>query len=186
MIACTLCQAPLPPEALSTPGLAACASCGSRIRADVFPALLEGRAPARPGEPLVVDGDASCFLHPRKKAEGVCDQCGRFVCALCEMEIAGQRLCPACVERGEGKGKLEVLANHRVLYDNVALGLAIYPLLLFFVTCITAPAAICVAVRHWNSPSSVIPRSRVRHVLAIVIATAEMTGWGLFLSGRLA
>ncbi len=186
MIACTRCQAPLPPEALSTPDLAPCPTCGSKIRADVFPALLRDPGPARPGETLVVDGDASCFLHPRKKAEGICDQCGRFVCALCEMEIAGQRLCPACVERGEGRGKLEVLSNYRVLHDNIALALAIYPLVIFFVTCITAPAAIYVAVRHWNSASSVIPRTKVRHVLAIAIAALQIAGWGVVLHRLLA
>lgn len=185
MIACTRCQAPLPPEALSAPGLAACRSCGSRIRADVFPALLHAPAPARPGESIVLESDASCFLHPRKKAEGVCEQCGRFLCALCEIEIAGQRLCPACVEKGEGKGKLEALTSHRVLYDNVALALAVYPVLLVFVTCITAPAAIYVAVRHWNSPSSVVRRTKVRHVLAILIAAAQIAGWGLALHGLL-
>ncbi len=185
MVACTRCHAPLPPEALSTPGLATCRTCGSRIRADVFPALLNAPAPARAGEFLAADGDASCFLHPRKKAEGVCDQCGRFVCALCEIEIAGQRLCPACVERGEGKGKLEALMNHRVLYDSVALGLAVYPVLVFFVTCVTAPAAIYVAVRHWKSPSSIVGRTRIRHVLAIVLASAQIAGWGFALHALL-
>ncbi len=185
MIACTRCQTPLPPEAVSTPGLAACRSCGSLIHADVFPALLRAPAPARPAESLVIDSDASCFLHPRKKAEGVCDQCGRFVCALCEMDIAGQRLCPACVERNEGKGKLESLANYRVLYDSIALGLAVYPLLMFFVTCVTAPAAIYVAVRHWKSPSSIVGRTRIRHVLAILIATAQIAGWGVALHALL-
>jgi len=61
----------------------------------------------------------------------------------------------------------------------MALALAAYPLLIFYFTIITAPAALFVAIRHWNSPSSIIPRTKIRFVLAIITALMELAGWGV-------
>ena len=61
----------------------------------------------------------------------------------------------------------------------MALALAIYPLIIFYFTIITAPAALFIALRHWNSPSSLIPRTKIRLVVAIVFALLEIAGWGV-------
>jgi len=178
-VCCTKCQALLADKLFNQPALQPCPACGTPIQVEIFPALFRPFTPGKAGEPIVVDGESSCFYHPQKKAAVVCVACGRFLCALCDCELGGQHLCPACLEAGQQKGKIKSLENHRTLYDSMALALAAYPLLIFYFTIITAPAALFVAIRHWNSPSSIIPRTKIRFVLAIITALMELAGWGV-------
>jgi hypothetical protein len=68
-----------------------------------------------------------------------------------------------------------------VLYDSIALSLAVYALLIFYLTLVTAPIAIFIAIRHWNSPRSIVHRTKIRLVLAIAIAAAELVGWAVLI-----
>ncbi len=111
-----------------------------------------------------------------------CDHCGRFLCSTCEIELAGQHFCPQCLESGKKKGNLPQLQNRRTLYDSLALALAIYPLLVFYLTFITAPLVFYIAIRYWKAPTSVIGRTKWRFVVALIIAGAEITGWAVLLS----
>jgi hypothetical protein len=72
------------------------------------------------------------------------------------------------------------LENRRILYDSAALGLAVLPLVVFFfwfLTLATAPAAIILAIYSWRKPNSILPRTRIRSWLAIVIAALQIAGW---------
>lgn len=153
--------------------------CGSQLQVEVFPALFRRINPGRDGELSMVDGESSCFYHPQKKAVVPCQGCGRFLCALCDCELHGQHFCPACLEVGQTKGKIKNLQNTRTLYDSVALSLAILPLLLFYFTVVTAPMALYISFRYWNAPMSLLRRSKVRFVLAIVLSTLQIIGWGV-------
>jgi hypothetical protein len=41
---------------------------------------------------------------------------------------------------------------------------------------------IYLTVRHWKSPSSIIARSKIRFILAFIIAGVQIAGWVLFFS----
>src|SRR5262249_31750627 len=94
-------------------------------------------------------------------------------------ELHGEHFCPACLEAGQKKGKIKKLENERTLYDSIALSLAIVPILFFYLTIITAPAALYFAIRYWKAPRSIVHRTRVRLVLAIIFASLQIVGWGL-------
>ena len=182
MIQCTKCEASLPVELLNAPGLSACPQCGALVRVDAFPALVNPPASTQEGEKLVTDTEAGCFFHPRKKAVVSCDGCGRFLCALCDVEIGGRHLCPLCLETGKKKKKMKNLETHRELYDNISLSLAVIPgitLIFWFLTIITAPMSIYIAIRHWNSPTSILPRTKVRFIIAIIFSLLQIGGWAL-------
>lgn len=182
-VACPKCKSPLPEEAWTFEESqdVLCRACGSPLAVQVFPALFRPAEASSVGEAVVVEGEASCFYHAAKRAVTSCEACGRFLCALCDVELNGAHLCPNCLDSGRKKGKLTNLQNHRVLYDSFALALAIAPLLVWPITCITAPVAVFYAVRYWNAPSSLIPRTRVRALLAIIIGLLEIGGWGIFI-----
>jgi hypothetical protein len=129
------------------------------------------------GESLVNGSEAACYYHSGKKAATVCDSCGRFLCQLCDVAFNRRHLCPICLETGKKKGRLKNLENHRTLYDSMALYLAVAPILLVWVTIITAPAAIFVAIRYWRAPGSIIPRTKVRRILALLIAGMQIGTW---------
>lgn len=183
LLACTKCRASLPPALYNAPDLRPCPACGAWTQVEVFPAALRPPGPGTVGEAVMVEGEASCFYHPAKKAVLPCESCGRFLCAVCDVEMNGVHLCPACVESGKKKGRLKQLENRRTLYDSLALAVAVYPMILVWPTLIGAPASIYIAIRYWNAPSSVVPRSKWRAILAIVLALLQIVGWiGIFIA----
>ena len=177
MLSCTKCNTPLSGQMINSYSLIPCPSCESLLRADVFPALYREFPTGRSGDTLQMDKEAGCFYHPRKKAVVPCSACGRFVCALCEVALNGDHLCPACFEKGKTKRKIKSLENQRTCYDTIALLVATVSILLYWFTIFTAPFAIYLTVRHWNSPSSIIPRTKIRFVMAFIIASLQIAGW---------
>jgi hypothetical protein len=180
ILACSKCGGALLPEGLwQQDKLAPCPSCGASVQIEIFPALFRPMAAGQAGEAVIFEGESSCFYHPQKKAVVHCQGCGRFLCALCDCELHGEHFCPGCLEVGRIKGKIRRLENQRVLYDDIALAVAILPLLIFYFTLITAPIALYMALRYWNAPRSIVHRTKWRFVLAIVFAVLELAGWGV-------
>ena len=123
----------------------------------------------------LVEGEASCYEHRSKRAVALCSHCGRFLCGLCEVEVGGSVWCPECLGASGSRPKLAALETSRTLYDSIALTLATWPLFIFFYASVfTAPAALYVAIRYWNAPSSLVPRKRWRQIAAILIAGAQL------------
>jgi len=180
-VACTSCGTPLP--LLPGAGLKTCrcSGCDAELQVEVFPAFFRDAGRVEAGEALGADGEACCFYHEKKRAAAVCEQCGRFLCSLCEVRIGGKNICPVCVDRGRVEGSLEPIVTRRTLYDGIALSLSFMPLLIPFLTFLTAPVALYVAVRYWKSPGSVIPRTKFRFVLAMLFALLQVGVWSYFL-----
>jgi hypothetical protein len=161
------------------PDFAPCPACGLPLLTEVFPALFRKTSAGQSGQAVMVEGESSCFFHPQKKAVLPCDSCGRFLCALCDCALQGRHFCTTCLEAGSTKGKIKSLENQRTLYDRIALSLAILPLLIFYFTIVTAPMTLYIAIRYWNAPGSILRRSRIRFIIAIVIALLEISGWAI-------
>ncbi|HVP78297.1 MAG TPA: hypothetical protein VMV04_10405 [Thermodesulfobacteriota bacterium] len=175
-ICCTQCRTPILAAYYNTSKLISCPSCHAPIRIDVFPAFYHGLQPGKEGETLM-DDQASCFYHPQKKAVIPCDHCGRFLCALCDVEFGGKHLCPACMETGKKKGRIVNLDRQRVLYDSVALKLAVFPMIIFYFTLVTAPIALYLAIHHWKSPTSLVRRTKIRFIFAMALAGLQILAW---------
>jgi hypothetical protein len=186
-IACLRCQTALPSAAVSTAASVPCPACGAETLTAIYPALFRPPAAASAGELLATEEEASCFYHSRKRAATACELCGRFLCALCDVDFHGRHLCPVCIERGAKKEQLPTLDTHRMLYDGVALALAILPIFLcIFVTFITAAMAIYVAIRYWNAPGSIVGRAqKPRFVFAILLSIAQLVVWAAIVVRRL-
>ena len=174
MIVCTGCRVSLQSAFLNRPNLSDCPGCGVPLLVEIFPALFRNPSGARVGDAVLVEQESSCFYHAQKKAVTLCEACGRFLCALCDLEFAGQHLCPQCLESGRRKGKVKNLENHRTLYDSIALWLALFPLLLYPFVVLTAPIAVFIAIRYWHKPSSILPRTHIRKILAIFFGSIEI------------
>ena len=178
-ISCSQCKTVFQPGLYNTQGFVACPRCLTPSQISVFPAFFRSVEAAVPAARLL-DSESSCFYHADKQAVIPCDLCGRFLCALCDMEFAGQHVCPACLEQRKKKGTEKKLEARFVQYDQIALSVAVLPLLLmpfWFMTLLTAPAALYIVIRHWKTPLSILPRSRARMAVAGLIAVAEIIGW---------
>lgn len=179
MLNCPECQATLAKEYFNQEKLVHCPVCKAKFRTDVFPAMYRPINRSGSGDLLTADRQASCFFHQNKKAMITCSSCGRFLCALCDLEIDGGHMCPLCLQSGRSKRKLKNLENNRVCYDSIALYVAVLPILTFWLTVLSAPIAISISIRYWKYPSSIIPRTKVRFIAAICIAALQITGWVL-------
>jgi hypothetical protein len=173
---CSACSEIIPEE-LYNSGLVHCPHCQRFIQAEVFPALIRP-AVVHSGEERL-EKEASCFFHDNKKAAISCGACGRFICSLCDIEFDGRHLCPSCLSSGHKKHKFKNMENRRVLYDNIALSLAILPNIFFFITFLTAPAVFYFVIRYWKAPSSIIPRTKIRFIFAACLAFLQIFGWSL-------
>ena len=182
---CDKCRAVLPDALFNTPEPVGCPGCHAPLLVQVFPAFYREQAGARAAESIASDEDASCFYHPRKKAVVPCGQCGRFLCALCDLELDGRHLCPGCVEAGRAAHGTLALQNGlllqgRTLHDKIALSLAaapLFPVFLFF-SLFTAPAALFMVVRYWNEPRRrPVPAGRGRLIVAGLLALTQLVGW---------
>jgi hypothetical protein len=185
-ISCTQCHAPILTGYYNTPDLFPCPSCHVPIRIDVFSAFFRGLRPGESGE-ASTDEQASCYYHPQKQALIPCDHCGRFLCALCDVKWGERHLCPVCLETGKKKGRIINLDRHRVLYDDTALGVALIPVITVWFTAVTAPIALYLAIRHWNSPTSIVRRTKIRFILALALSGLQILAWAtwiLFLVSR--
>jgi len=184
VLTCGACDAPIPYEAINGASPVPCRRCGAHLEAAVFPALFSEIRPGTPGERVLFDDESSCFYHTARKAVVPCDICGRFLCALCDIELNGQHLCPSCIDAGKNKGKMEELENQRTRYDRLALALAMLPALLItmYFTIFTAPAALFVTLRYWKAPLSPVRPWRWRFVLAFLLGVMEISAIGLFIT----
>jgi hypothetical protein len=175
-LACPRCYIPIPAGDLNREH-AFCAACRAPLSALVFPAFISKPQTPTSGTPVLEAGESSCFYHPLKRAVAPCDQCGRFLCGLCQVEFLGQNWCPRCIQASSQKGQLAHLDSSRSLYDNMALMLAIVPALLIWPTIITAPVTLYLVIRYWRAPSSILPRTKIRFYIAALLAIIQIAAW---------
>ena len=178
-LACARCDMPLPEWELASGGVATCTSCGSRNQARIFPAAL--RAPGRIETEAALDGEATCFDHPGKRAVAACRHCGRFVCPLCSVAFGDEVWCPSCVAAGAGPARGANPETSRVLYDSIALLAPPLSLLLWPLSLIAGPGAVFLSILKWRAPLSLVRRNRWRFVLGVLGGLVETTGWALLL-----
>jgi hypothetical protein len=157
-----------------------CPECRGAVRVDVFNAFHNPPVYGAVGDAVQQQGQAECFYHPGKQAVVHCSACGRLLCSLCEVQLAGLTLCLRCIETGRKKQKISNLEHQRMLYPNIALALAVIPALFVFPTLITGPAAIFVALRYWKAPTSAVKRMRWRSLVAILFGSGQVAAWAFF------
>jgi hypothetical protein len=178
-IRCTECGFPLSNDILEARDFRPCRFCGSETMALVFPAMFASAAVPTTAEMAAGAGDATCFYHLSKRAAAPCSQCGRFLCALCSVQLSGAVWCPECIEAARTRKRVVNLESQRTLHDSIALAVATWPILLFFYpSLITAPAALFFSIFYWKRPTSIVRRHpKFRLVLAIIFSLIQIGLW---------
>ena len=176
-VLCPRCQSSINDITLGPGSFTRCPQCLSAFEMEIFPAFFRRQSQAAEAETVLIEGESTCFYHADKRALLPCQGCGRFLCALCDCELHGEHFCPSCLEVGATKGKIKSLENRRTRHDSIALMLAIAPMLFFYATLITAPVTLYIVIRHWKTPLSIVRRTRIRFVIAAVLASLQIVGW---------
>jgi hypothetical protein len=114
---------------------------------------------------------ATCFFHPDKAFQACCQRCGRFLCALCDLQLGAEHVCPTCFERGRADsglagGKAEW--RHRdVLYDSISVALGWGWIIVWPVIVAALPITIFLHVKYRKAPRAyLLPRSGWRFWVA--------------------
>lgn len=157
-VICPSCQGRVTPAETETVRQK-CPYCQKQLQIRVWPVVRQNTNAA-----AALSDQATCFFHPDKAFQACCQRCGRFVCALCDLQLGAEHVCPTCFERGRadsgaGAGKAEW--RHRdVLYDSIALTIG-WAWILFWPAVVAAiPAVIFLHVKHRKGPRAyLIPRS---------------------------
>ena len=156
-ISCPGCKGDVAPVDTQA-GWQTCPYCEKRLRIRVW-----GSVQQNTNTVAAISDQATCFFHPDKAFQACCQRCGRFVCALCDLQLGAEHVCPTCFERGRANsgaetGKAEW--RHRdVLYDSIAVTIG-WGWILFWPVIVAAfPAAIFLHVKYRKAPRSyLIPR----------------------------
>ena len=170
------------------PAVEQCPSCKRAMRVVIFPSFHRPVIKGATAETVMVEGEAACFYHARKRAQVPCDDCGRFLCAVCDLELNGRHLCPQCLETGAKKGRVQSLERGRFRWDQVILHLVLVPLVICgLLLPLTSLATLALVVWKWKSPPSLVSNTRLTLMVCAVFAMIEFVGssalWWLFVAG---
>jgi hypothetical protein len=171
---CPRCKVPL--DGIEEAGEGVCGDCATVFQYTLFPAHRRTRPVARAVRSI--EGDATCYFHAQNQAASVCDDCGRYLCAVCEVIEDQSRLCPPCI--ATRRKKVTQKADELVAYDSIALTLAVLPVVLWPITLVTAPATLGVVIFGWKKPRSLVRPGAGRFVLAVIVALIEIVVWAVF------
>lgn len=154
VVSCPNCSGDI---ALDETGSRTCPYCDKQLQIRVWPIVRQHTNAA-----TALSDQATCFFHPDKVFQACCQRCGRFVCALCDLQLGAEHVCPACFERGRAgsdAGKAE-WRYRDVLYDSIGLTLGWGWILVWPVFVVAFPAVIFLHVKYRKAPRSyLIPRS---------------------------
>jgi hypothetical protein len=185
---CARCSYPFPANPEDWRTITQCPRCDAPIQVTAFPKLGKTIETGREGENILIEGESACFYHANKRAVVPCDKCGRFLCALCDIQFGASHLCSQCLDSANKKGTASPVEVKRIRYDQIVFALAILPLVLCLMPAfVTAPLAIAISIWKWNAPVSLVARTRPRFVAATVLAFLELaavTTWTIFIFKR--
>jgi hypothetical protein len=145
-----------------------CPYCQKQLAISVWPVVRQNS-----NATAALSDQATCFFHPDKVFQACCQQCGRFVCALCDLQLGAEHVCPVCFESGRAETGAEaskaVWRYRDVLYDSIAVT-AGWAWIIVWPTFVAAiPAVIFLHVKYRKAPRSyLIPRSGWRFWSAYV------------------
>jgi hypothetical protein len=176
---CPLCNRLLGPEFWNSGQFRACPACSAQVLTTAFPAITIPSGPHSivPCEP----GDSSCFFHTNNRAETICDGCGRFLCVLCSITFGKRKLCPDCIYRNRRQKSDPLLIDQAVLFDNIAiaaLALSVFTMAYLFLGLVVSLLTICLALVGWRYQRTLVPRSRLRFGLGLLLG---LIGAGLWI-----
>ena len=109
-----------------------------------------------------------------------CDNCGRFLCAICTISVGSRKLCAECLSQLRKQKNETGLVLYAPLFDNTALFLVTAPVLtvlFWFLTFFSAPVSVFLSFYYWSRQWTLLPRSRLRFAIAILLSILLIASW---------
>ena len=177
-IQCHRCQWKLPTGRNELQGLTTCPSCYTRLSVYLFPAWGRATQVGTAAQPISDSQEAACFFHADKRAVIPCDQCGRFLCSLCDFPIGNRHYCGSCVEKSAQGTHLGELERNRKRWDIQIWYWLVLPIFVcFYLIPITSIVAIVLGIQKRNVLPSLVSRSRLWIQAGIAFGILEFIGF---------
>jgi hypothetical protein len=96
--------------------------------------------------------------------------------------VGHRQLCAECLSQLRKLRDETGLVQYAALFDNVALFLVAAPLLTVFFsffTIFSAPVSLFLSFYYWPRQWNLLPRSRLRFVIAILLSLLLIAAWAL-------
>ena len=183
---CIFCNQELPPTALQSATETTCPGCRRHSRVLVFPAI-HGTSPPARDETIPEEGAVVCFYNPNRVATDECFHCGVLMSRPWAAVWGLKTVCLKCLEHLRTQGRDRQFQGTLVLWDTIALRVALLPVTIIFwwAVFVSAPAALFLAIRHWNSPRSMVSPGRWKLGLAATLASLQILVVAALLIGNL-
>ena len=189
-ISCPSCKAKIGRTRYSDANFHECPSCDKSFELHLLPGddIKQWRKELPKHAPEVANDEsqARCHNHETNKANDVCESCGILLCTLCSVPLADTHWCIDCIVKGKDDPTNPHFIRKHELKDNVALAVAFAPMVIFFfwfTTLITAPITLVLIWKNWNKPLSLLKRTKVRFVIAAIVALLQLIGWAAIFAG---
>jgi hypothetical protein len=179
-LTCPHCSGPLSVDLFGGGRSGRCPACHSQVEAYIFPEFHKA-ASARSEIHLAQELEAVCYFHSRYRAKNPCDNCGRFLCEICAINVGNRELCAECLSQLRKQRNETGLVHYAALFDNVSLFLVTAPVItifFWFLTIFSAPVSLFLSFYYWQRQWSLLPRSHVRFTLAILVSLTLIGFWG--------
>ena len=176
---CPNCSEPLAVSLFVSGQSGQCPACHAQVEAYIFPEFHRDPS-ARPEIRLAEEHEAVCYFHPRYRAMTPCDNCGRFLCAICTISVGSRKLCAECLSQLRKQKNETGLVLYAPLFDNTALFLVTAPVLtviFWFLTFFSAPVSVFLSFYYWSRQWTLLPRSRLRFAIAILLSILLIASW---------
>lgn len=201
MVRCNACGYHIPVAVFATAREGACPLCRRPVSAVLLPAMNQtpGAGPPVLPEDPPGPGEPACFYNPERRATRTCFHCGVYVSESWSAQWGSGHVCLKCLDDLRNRRKDERFEVRRVLWDNIALGVALLPflmcvallllgpvgmfLMIFCVmaSAVTAPVGLGLAIYAWKKPRSLVPRGPARVILALVLSLLQCGAWAFLI-----
>jgi hypothetical protein len=174
-IRCPACRRPLTEDPATLNSLDRCPACNAPLTIATFPGFRRVPVAGRPAERITGEGEAACFFHASRKAAVPCDDCGRFLCALCDIPVDGRHLCPTCIDTAHKTGTVRGLERSRTRWDAMVwyANLGLFTVVgIPFVTLFN----ILVTIFRWSAADSRVANVRRRMILGTLVSILACGG----------
>ncbi|HAV61889.1 MAG TPA: hypothetical protein DCY13_05950 [Verrucomicrobiales bacterium] len=178
-VECPKCRTALPDQPAAAGLLTECPSCSLTLRLHTFPALFRTPEMGGRGTAAITAGEATCFHHEQKRAVATCEECGKFLCQLCDVTVEEAHFCPQCLQLGVTRGSLRQLERGRARHDQVMLGIVLLSFL-FWAVPLLPLAALILGLLKWKAPVSMVHRTHLRMGITMSLALVQFLGGTAF------
>lgn len=181
---CVKCSIFIPWTEISLESTTLCRNCGKLQDITLFSAVYRKLVNNNPETREALPEEASCYYYPEKRAQYVCGLSGRFICEAAATDWEGKKVSLEALLRLQREKSEDSLKTEAILYDDIALATAVFPLLIWPLTLFTPAVVFYYIIRYWREgPTGIIRRSRWRYLVAGFLAIGQWALWGLLFSG---